>query len=225
MRVLLVEDDPGIASFICRGLAMEGWQVEWVTTAKDALRAMANPPNLAILDLGLPDMDGLSVCRAWRLTAATMPILVLSARDALESKIAGLDAGADDYLTKPFAFSELTARLRALERRQSLQYAPTRQLQAGELHLNLDTREVRLAGQLLAMTEREFLLLAYLLRHAGEVLSRQHLLTHAWDASADVTENAVDVYIGYLRRKLEPDGIPRMIHTVRGIGFKFLRES
>lgn len=223
MKVLLVEDDPCIASFIRRGLEVEGCTVQWVANAQDALQAMDEPPRLAILDLGLPDVDGLSLCRAWRRQQAQLPILILSARDSVESKVAGLDAGADDYLTKPFEFEELTARLRALSRRQHSQSCADEDdsqcLRVGQLALNHETHEVKLGERQLDLTEREFLLLEYLMRHAGKVVAREQILNYAWDANSDVTDNAVDVYISYLRRKIEQDS-PRMIHTVRGIGFK-----
>jgi len=222
MKVLLVEDDPGIASFIQRGLEIDGCAVDWVGNAKDALQAITQAPTLAILDLGLPDLDGLSVCRAWRRHQANMPILILSARDSTASKVAGLDAGADDYLTKPFEFEELKARLRALCRRQTHATeadANEHKLCVGSLTLNGATHEAKLGEQALNLTEREFLLLKYLMCHENKVVSREQILNYAWDEGSEVTDNAVDVYIGYLRRKLEANA-PRMIHTVRGVGFK-----
>lgn len=225
-RVLLVEDDPGIARFLQRGLAIEGYQVDWVATAADALMAVRKQPALAILDLGLPDMDGLSVCRAWRRSAPDLPVLILSARDAVESKVAGLDAGAEDYLTKPFAFEELLARVRVLFRRgQQNQTTATARLCSGELALDTVTRQVSYQEQWLTLTEREFVLLEYFMRHVGKVLSRERLLDSAWGARDNISENAVDVYVGYLRRKLEEASGTKWIHTVRGVGFKLLPPS
>lgn len=223
-KVLLVEDDPGIARFLQRGLAIEGYQVEWVANGVDALQAARKSPAVAILDLGLPDMDGLSVCRAWRRGLPELPVLILSARDAVESKVAGLDAGADDYLTKPFAFEELLARVRALFRRGSNPAAalPDACLTVGCLMLDRTTRQVQCHGSDIPLTEREFVLLEFLMRHAGKVISRERILETAWGAREDISINAVDVYVGYLRRKLEETCGDRWIHTVRGVGFKLV---
>jgi DNA-binding response OmpR family regulator len=219
LKVLLVEDDPGIARFLQRGLAADGYQVEWVASGGEALTAVHNAPVMAILDLSLPDFDGLCVCRAWRRRYPDLPVLILSARDALDSKVAGLDAGADDYLTKPFAFEELLARLRALSRRHRRDDRVPEVLRVGPLTLTPATRQVTRDRQSVSLTEREFLLLEYLMRHAGRVVRRRHILELAWDARSDVGENTVDVYVGYLRRKLET-GADRLIQTVRGVGFR-----
>lgn len=222
-KVLLVEDDPGIARFLQRGLAIEGYQVDWVANGTEALLATRKAPSVAILDLGLPDIDGLSVCRVWRRTFPDLPVLILSARDAVESKVAGLDAGADDYLTKPFAFEELLARVRAMFRRdKSHQETSSARLSVGCLVLDTTTRQVMCHNNELLLTEREFVLLAFLMRHVGKVISRERILESAWEAREDVSINAVDVYVGYLRRKLEEVCGERWIHTVRGVGFKLL---
>lgn len=222
-KILLVEDDPGIARFLQRGLAIEGYQVEWVANGTEALLATRKSPAVAILDLGLPDIDGLSVCRAWRRVLPDLPVLILSARDAVESKVAGLDAGADDYLTKPFAFEELLARVRALFRRgNNAAEQPTSCLSVGCLTLDMTTREVQCRGNDIPLTEREFVLLEFLMRHAGKVISRERILETAWGVREDISINAVDVYVGYLRRKLEDVCGERWIHTVRGVGFKLL---
>lgn len=225
-RVLLVEDDPSIARFLQRGLTIEGYQVDWVATASEALNAVNKQPAIAILDLGLPDMDGLSVCQRWQLSAPKLPVLILSARDAIESKVAGLDAGAEDYLTKPFAFEELLARVRVLFRRgQQMQDKTTAILTLGCLALDIAAHQAQCKEQELILTEREFVLLEYFMRHAGKVLSRERLLASAWGARDDISENAVDVYVGYLRRKLEDICGEKWIHTVRGVGFKLLQPS
>lgn len=225
-RVLLVEDDPSIARFLQRGLTIEGYQVDWVATASEALNAVNKQPAIAILDLGLPDMDGLSVCQRWQHSAPKLPVLILSARDAIESKVAGLDAGAEDYLTKPFAFEELLARVRVLFRRgQQMQDKTTAILTLGCLALDIAAHQAQCKEQELILTEREFVLLEYFMRHAGKVLSRERLLASAWGARDDISENAVDVYVGYLRRKLEDICGEKWIHTVRGVGFKLLQPS
>ena len=219
MKILLVEDDPGIAGFVERGLRVEGYHVEWVASAGEAFDAIQNNVTMAILDLGLPDLDGLSVCRAWRREHPELPILILSARDSVESKVAGLDAGADDYLTKPFVFEELMARVRALCRRHGKPVREKASLQLADLTLDPETREVQRAGQVINLTEREFLLLEYLLRNQGKVISRQAIVDSAWESDTEISDNAVDVYISYLRRKID-QGNARLIHTVRGVGFK-----
>lgn len=224
LDILLVEDDPDIANLIQRGLSIEGFQVNWVSTAQEAITAVdTHTPELAILDLGLPDMGGLSVCRAWRRQQRQLPILILSAKDSVNSKVAGLDAGADDYLTKPFDFEELNARLRALTRRKpsskSDQTTTEHHIHVTPLSLNEEMHEITLNDRLLELTEREFLLLSYLMKHAGQVVTREQILNFAWRDHIGLTDNAVDVYISYLRRKIELHS-PRLIHTVRGIGFK-----
>jgi DNA-binding response OmpR family regulator len=220
MSVLLVEDDPGIGRVVSRGLAAEGYDVEWLQTAAHArARLKERPFTTLILDLGLPDGDGLDLCRAMRAEGVETPVLMLTAREALGDKLDGFQSGADDYLSKPFAFEELLARLNVLTRRgRSLQ---ARNVAVGALRLDLGTRQASCAGAALALTRREFDLLAFLARRAGDIVARPEILDEVWGADAQLTENTVDVYVGYLRRHLgaAPGASPR-IDTIRGVGFR-----
>ncbi len=224
MRVLLVEDDPGIARFVSRGLCAEGYDVEWrrgQAMALDAARAA--PFDVFILDVGLEEGDGLELCRTLRAEGVQTPVLMLTARDTLADKLDGFRSGADDYLPKPFAFEELLARLNVAGRRGTAIRAQL--AQAGPLVLDLRSREARVRGQDLPLTPREFAVLACLLRHAGRAVSRQAILDEAWGVDANLTENAIDVYVGYLRRHLAGRaGAPR-IETVRGFGFRLITEA
>jgi DNA-binding response OmpR family regulator len=223
-RLLVVEDDPQVRAMLTRALGYEGFEVSAAPNAGAAIAALrAAPPDLMLLDLLLPDLDGVEVCRRLRAAGERVPILMLTARDTVSDRVAGLEAGADDYLVKPFSTAELVARIRALLRRhRDRTPAATRRL--GGLVLDSGTREVTRDGRPVHLTRREFDLLALLLDNAGAVMPRERLLTDAWGFESAVETNAVDVYVGYLRRKLEEGGEPRVIHTVRGVGY-VLREA
>ena len=220
MRALVVEDEAKMAALIRRGLLEEGYAADVAGSGEDALwMARAAPYDAIVLDVMLPGRDGLSVCRELRKAGVWSPILMLTARDGVEDRVAGLDGGADDYLTKPFSFAELLARLRALVRRG----APERPavLQAGSLRLDPATRETYRGEQRIDLSAKEFALLETFLRRAGEVLSRLDLLEHAWDYAYENRSNVVDVYVRYLREKIDrPFGLDS-IETVRGAGYRF----
>jgi DNA-binding response OmpR family regulator len=220
MSVLLVEDDPGIGRFVSRGLAAEGFEVEWVRAGKAAqARVHAQAFDAAVLDLGLPDIDGFDLCRALRHDGVETPILMLTARDGLDDKLAGFQAGADDYLSKPFAFEELLARLNVLIRRGSGSAGFS---QAGRLRLDLRARTATLAEAAVTLSPREFDVLACLVRAPGQPVSRRDILDRAWGDAAEVAENTVDVYVGYLRRRLAAVAARPVIETVRGVGFRLV---
>ncbi len=218
-RVLVVEDSVKMAAVLRRGLEEEGYAVDVAGTGLDAVwMATENPNDAIVLDVMLPDIDGFEVCRRIREGGSWAPVLMLTARDAVEDRVEGLDVGADDYLTKPFAFRELTARLRALVRRGPGE-RPT-VLRVGDLVLDPATRQVRRGEMRLDLTAKEFSLLEYLMRHPDEVLSRMDLIEHVWDFAYDGGSNVVDVYIKYLREKIDrPFGV-RSIQTVRGAGYR-----
>jgi two-component system OmpR family response regulator len=219
VRLLLVEDDEKLASAMARGLRGEGHAVDAVGDGGTALaNAGVYSYDAVVLDVMLPVRDGFEVCRALRERGAWMPILMLTARGAVDDRIRGLDAGADDYLAKPFDFGELLARLRALHRRTPAE-RPTR-LEVGDLVVDPATRAVSRAGTAVELTAREFALLEYLARHSGEVISRTRLLDHVWDENYLGSTNIVDVYVGYLRRKLGGG----LIRTMRGVGFVLEQE-
>jgi len=216
-RVLVVEDDEAIAQVLQRSLRMEGYEVHVAADGVGALeRAHSFLPDVVILDLGLPRLDGIEVARALR-ENDDVPILVLSARDAVESRVEGLDAGADDYLVKPFERQELLARLRALLRRRPPRGQAT--LTVGDLALNPDTHEVKRGERQLELTQREFELLEYLMRNERIVVSRQRLLDEVWGYDPFSMTNTIEVFVSNLRRKLEADGEPRLLHTIRGAGY------
>jgi two-component system OmpR family response regulator len=218
MRVLVVEDEVKMARAIRRGLEREGYTVDAVRDGADAVtRARIRAYDAILLDLMLPAVDGLSVCRRLRAAGQWAPVLMVTARDSVDDRIAGLDAGADDYLVKPFAFGELLARLRALVRRCPA--ARPSVLVVGDVRLDPATREVSRAGVPVELSPREFAVLEYLLRHPGQVVTRGALRDHVWNHGYFEVSNVVDVYIGYLRKKLEqPFGRP-LIRTVRGVGY------
>ncbi len=223
MRVLLVEDDDALARVLTRGMAEEGHAVDHAGTVAAAAEAHAvNQYDLVVLDLGLPDGDGVTLCRDLRASGATTPILMLTARDALSDKVAGLDAGADDYLTKPFAYPELAARVRALLRRPREAVSPV--LACGDVRLDPAAHTAWRGAIMIPLTPREFSLLDYLLRRAGQVCTREDLLEHVWDAHYDGLSNVVDVHIANLRRKLEQPGRPDPLQTVRGVGYRLVDE-
>ena len=218
MRVLVVEDEAEVADLVARALRESAWAVDIRGTGASALEALAvNDYDLAVLDIGLPDLSGLEVCRRWRDRGGSTPILMLTARTGLSDRITGLDAGADDYLPKPFALTELLARLRALARRP----APTLGviLSYGGLALDTRTRTARRSGRMIGLTAREYALLEYFLRHPERVLNRGQILEHVWDDNFDPVANAVDVLVGRLRRKVEASEEDALIHTVRGAGY------
>ncbi len=219
MRLLLVEDDVSLSAVVERGLREDGYAVDTAATVLDArFHLDVNEYDLAILDLGLPDGNGVDLCREIRRRGPHLPVLMLTARDALSDKVAGLDAGADDYLTKPFDYPELTARIRALLRRPAEAHQPV--LEVGDVRLDPASRVVWRGAITVPLTAREFALLEFLLRHPGQVLSRERLLEHVWDANYDGMSNVVDVHIANLRRKLaSPDG-PDPLTTVRGAGYR-----
>ena len=224
MRILVVEDDATLGQILVRGLAEDGYAVDHETTSAGAGHAVANTAyDLVILDLGLPDGDGVSLCRRLRDGDVVVPVLMLTARDGLQDKIAGLDAGADDYLTKPFDFLELSARVRALLRRPADAAPPI--LQVGDVRLDPASHRVWRGAVTVPLTAREFSLLEYMMRRPTAVLARSELLEHVWDANYDGLSNVVDVHIANLRRKLEmPTGAP-VIETVRGVGYQLVASA
>ncbi|MBV8948368.1 MAG: response regulator transcription factor [Solirubrobacterales bacterium] len=216
-RVLVVEDDDAIAQVLQRSLRMEGYEVRIAGDGMAALdEAHAFLPDLVILDLGLPRLDGLEVAKTIRRND-DVPILVLTARDGVESRVEGLDAGADDYLVKPFERQELLARLRALLRRRPPRGQAS--LAMGDLKLNPDTHEVTRGGRTVDLTQREFELLEYLMRNERIVISRQRLLDEVWGYDPFSMTNTIEVFVSNLRRKLEANGEPRLLHTIRGAGY------
>jgi two-component system response regulator MprA len=215
----VVEDDPQVRAMLTRALRYEGFEVAAACDGAEAMAALrASPPDLLLLDLLLPDADGVDLCGRLRADGDPVPILMLTARDTVTDRVAGFEAGADDYLVKPFSTAELVARVRALLRRARERPA-TATRRVGDLVLDPSTHEVRRGGRVVRLTRREFDLLALFLDNSGTVLARERLLTEAWGFQSPVETNAVDVYVGYLRRKLEEDGEPRLIHTVRGVGY------
>ena len=217
VRILVVEDDPKIASFVAGGLRQHGYAVDTAPDGDEALTLVATTPyDAAVVDVMLPRLDGLSLVRRLRAGENALPVLFLSARSSVDDRISGLQAGEDDYLTKPFAFSELLARVQALIRRASRSPEATL-LAAGDLELDLATREVRAGGEPVELQPKEFTLLAFLLRHAGRPVTKTMILEHVWDYSFDPQTNVVDVLVHRLRAKMDPDH--RRIETIRGVGY------
>jgi two-component system response regulator PrrA len=218
LDVLVVDDEPAIREALERMLRDEGFAVRLAAGGHEALAAIAaRPPAVVVLDVAMPDLDGVTVTRRVRADGIEVPICILSARDEVGDRVAGLSSGADDYLVKPFAPEELTARLHALLRRRRREDAQP--IDFGELRLDPRRHVAVRAGRELDLTGREFELLLTLARHAGIVLTRDQLLELVWGYPADVQTNVVDVFVGYLRRKLEAGGASRIVHTVRGVGF------
>jgi DNA-binding response OmpR family regulator len=217
MRILVVEDEGRIADFLSRGLASGGYDVDVAPTGAAAMDSIhSREYDLVILDLGLPDMDGMEVLQKIRNRKVSPPVLILSARDAIDDRVKGLEAGADDYLVKPFAFVELQARVRALIRRGQ----PTpEKLQVGDLSLDCIRRRVSRAGEPIELAPKEFSILEYLMRNRGRPLSRTMIVEHVWDMDYDGLTNIVDVYIRHLRSKIDDKWPTKMIQTVRGIGY------
>ena len=219
MRVLVVEDDVKMAALLRRGLAEEGLSADVARTGDDAIwMAEATDYDAIVLDVMLPGTDGFEVCRRLRESGRWSPVLMLTARDAVEDRIAGLDAGADDYLTKPFSFAELLARLRALARRAPPERPSV--LEAGDLRLDPATREVRRGDQEIKLSAKEFALLETFMRRPGQVLSRFQLLEHCWDYGYENRSNVVDVYVRYLREKIDRPFGRQTLETVRGAGYR-----
>jgi DNA-binding response OmpR family regulator len=225
MKILVIEDDRRIASFLERGLIAEGYQVAVEHDGRDGLeRARSDEFELLILDRMLPYMDGLGVCRTLRAEGRTPYILMLTAKDSLQDKIEGLKGGADDYLTKPFAFDELLARIGALQRRRKTP-AIDKPLRIGNLSLDPQSRRVTRDGAPITLTVREFELLHYLMSNSDRVVSRERLLNSVWDYGYDPGTKIVDVYVRYLRKKIDgPEGEPSLIQTVRGVGYMMSTE-
>jgi len=220
MRILVVEDDRRIASFLERGLAAEGHQVDIELDGRDGLeRARTDEYDLIVLDRMLPYVDGLEVARVLREERRRAMILMLTARDSLEDKVEGLKGGADDYLTKPFAFEELLARIVALRRRRADLDDAEGELRVGDLVLDPDSHRVARAGRSVTLTAREFELLRYLMRNVDKVVSRERLLNGVWSYGYDPGTKIVDVYVRYLRAKIDRPGEPSLIETVRGVGY------
>ncbi|MBI4735514.1 MAG: response regulator transcription factor [candidate division NC10 bacterium] len=218
MRILVVEDDRKVASFIRKGLTEEGYAVDAASDGETGLAmGLDRLHDVIVLDVMLPGMPGFQVVRELRQAKVTTPVLLLTARDAVEDKVQGLDAGADDYLTKPFAFAELLARIRALLRRGTAARAPL--LQVADLTLDPAMRTVTRGRQAISLTNREFALLEYLMRNAGRVLTRTMIAEHVWDYSFDSGTNVIDVYVNYLRKKIDAGRERKLIHTVRGVGY------
>ena len=224
MRVLVVEDTARMGELIRRGLREHGYSVDLAATGEDALwLASETPYDVVVLDVLLPDLDGFEVCRRMREADRWSPVLMLTAKDAVADRVAGLDAGADDYLTKPFDFVELLARIRALVRRGAVERPPV--IQVGELTLDPSTHDVARAGETIELTTKEFTLLELFMRHPNEVLSRSWLLDHAWDFAYDGGSNVVDVYIRYLREKIDRPFGRTSLRTVRGAGYRLAEDG
>ncbi len=217
----MVDDDPGVRESLRRSLTFNGYEVELVSNGEQALQAVASRrPDVVVLDVMMPRLDGLATARALRAAGEDVPVLVLTARDAVADRVAGLDAGADDYLPKPFALEELLARLRALLRRVPRPGEESADcLRMGDLTMDPATREVFRSERSIRLTRTEFSLLELLLRHPRRVLTRERILDEVWGFDFPTTANSLEVYIGYLRRKTEEHGEPRLIHTVRGVGY------
>ncbi len=227
VRILVVDDDRAVRESLRRSLSFNGYSVELAQDGVEALEAIAaDRPDALVLDVMMPRLDGLEVCRHLRSTGDDLPILVLTARDSVSERVAGLDAGADDYLPKPFALEELLARMRALLRRRATPEEPaeSRALTFSDLSLDPVTREVSRGDRQISLTRTEFSLLEMLIANPRRVLTRSRILEEVWGFDFPTSGNALEVYVGYLRRKTEAEGEPRLIHTVRGVGY-VLRET
>ena len=219
MRILLIEDDTKIASFIVKGLKAAGYAVDHATDGEDGLHlALTEPYDAAIIDIMLPKRSGLSVIETMRGEKVNTPVIILSAKDAIDDRVKGLQTGSDDYLTKPFSFSELLARVQALIRRASGTSEPTT-LSYADLTMNLLTREVVRAGKKIQLQPLEFSLLEYLLRNAGKVVSKTMIMEHVWDYNFDPQTNVVEVRVSRLRDKIDKGYDTKLIHTLRGVGY------
>jgi len=223
MRVLVIEDEPGVASFIRQGLREAAFTVDVADNGDEGWHlAQTEHYDVIVLDLMLPGRDGFSILRDLRGSGRSVPVICLTARDEVEDRVRGLDLGADDYLAKPFSFSELLARIRALLRRGAK--LATNPIAVGDLSLDVVTRQVRRANRRIDLSAREYALFEYLMRHEGEVVSRTMILEHVWDMNQDPLTNVVDVHINRLRKKIDHDFAKPLIHTIRGLGY-VLREE
>ncbi|WP_326641485.1 response regulator transcription factor [Streptosporangium sp. NBC_01755] len=227
-RVLVVDDEPALREALQSSLEFEGYRVGVASDGQEALETLEREPyELVLLDVMMPRLDGLTACRRLRAAGGQLPVLMLTARDAVGDRVSGLDAGADDYLVKPFELDELLARVRALLRRGALS-APAAEdgarLAFGDLRMDIASREVTRAGERLELTRTEYLLLELLMVHPRQVLTREQILSEVWGFDFEPSSNSLDVYVMYLRRKTESGGRPRLIHTVRGVGY-VLRNS
>jgi DNA-binding response OmpR family regulator len=224
MRVLIVEDEPGIVEFVCQGLGEAGHAVDAARDGQEGLDyALAAEYDLMLIDIMLPKMDGLRLLRELRERGMRTPVLLLTARSGVQDRVTGLDAGADDYLVKPFAFPELLARLRALLRRPPLQTDTV--LHVGDLAMDTARQQVQRAGRSIELSPREFALLEFMLRNPNQVLTRTQIAEHIWNFDFYSESNVVDVYIGYLRRKMDRGFDYPLIHTVRGVGYRLSAEA
>ena len=220
MRILLVEDERRIAGFVVKGLRENAFAVDVAETGEDALyQAEINTYDAIILDVMIPEKDGFEVCRELREKGSQIPILMLTARDAVEDRISGLDFGADDYLTKPFAFGELLARLRAILRRREKSLLPTR-IEVADLEIDTQSQRVQRGRQEIQLTTKEFTVLEYLARNAGRIIGREELSEHCWDETYDAFSNTIEVFINRLRKKIDAEeGKTTLLHTKRGAGY------
>ncbi|TYK45045.1 response regulator transcription factor [Actinomadura decatromicini] len=225
-RILIVDDEPAVRESLARSLEFEGYRVDAAADGADALdRVERDRPDLVVLDVLMPRMDGLTACRRLRALGATMPVLMLTARDMVGDRVTGLDAGADDYLAKPFELDELLARVRALLRRAAMTAGPAagegegHVMAFGDLSMDTRTREVARAGRPVDLTRTEYMLLEMFLAHPRQVLTREQILEAVWGFDFEPASNSLDVYVMYLRRKTEAGGLPRLVHTVRGVGY------
>jgi two-component system response regulator MprA len=220
MRLLVVDDDPSLREALALVLDLNGFEVYTAQDGREAIRTLAvDSPDAVILDVLMPGLDGLEVCRRMRATGDRTPVLMLTARAEVSDRVAGLEAGADDYLAKPFAREELVARLRALLRRTGWEGDEQQTLRHEDLELDPVAHEARRAGRTLELTRTEFLLLELLMRHPRQVLTRATIFDRVWGYDFGPASNSLEVYVGYLRRKTEAAGEPRLVHTVRGVGY------
>lgn len=224
MRILVVEDEEKVASFIRKGLEEERYAVDVALDGEEGLLlAQLNPYDLIVLDLMLPKVDGFRFLAQLRSDSIDTPVLVVTARDTTTDKVRGLDLGADDYLTKPFSFEELLARVRALLRRGKPNRSPV--FRVADLTLDPAARRVTRGDKIIELTAKEYALLEYFVRHAGQVLTRTMIAEHVWDQTFDSYTNVIDVYVNYLRKKIDQGFDPKLIHTVRGVGYVLRREA
>ncbi len=218
MRILVIEDEKKIVDFIKRGLKEEGYAVDVAYDGEEGhFLAKTNNYDIILLDLMLPKMDGITLCKTLKEEGVTSPIIMITAKDTVKDKVTGLDAGANDYLTKPFAFEELLARIRAVSRKKESK--ETTKLEVDDLALDLVTHKVSRAGQEITLTGKEYALLEYLMRNSGSIVTRTMISEHVWDVDFDTFTNVIDVYINYLRNKIDANFKKKLIHTVRGRGY------
>jgi DNA-binding response OmpR family regulator len=219
-RILIVEDERKVATFICKGLEEENYSVEVVHDGLTGIsKAVKGKFDLAILDVKLPGANGFEVCKAIRNEGGAMPILMLTALGTTEDKLEGFESGADDYLLKPFEFKELLARIKALLKRAGSNSSSENVLRAGDLEMNISSRTVKRSGMKIELTSKEFQLLEYFIRNRGRVLSRAQIAEHVWDLSFDTGTNVIDVYVNFLRNKIDKKFNPKLIHTIIGMGY------